>query len=154
LQSYIVKNIGTNANPSLDSSVLGGNTNFDWLGNEVSCGVGMQRIDIMLSVLGQQPKVIPVELKATVASHEIASQLERYIDWIEQYYIPNKPSDIEPIVIAKIQPHNTANYAKLTTELREINKKRNILPIKYIEFEVKDGGITFIPIDYKLPPSK
>lgn len=46
LQMYIVQNIGRN--PSIDNA-LGISDNVEWIGNEVACGVGMQRIDIMVS---------------------------------------------------------------------------------------------------------
>src|SRR3989338_9499303 len=46
LQAYITKNLGKGTNSSLDESILNG-AQIEWLGNEVSCGVGMQRIDVM-----------------------------------------------------------------------------------------------------------
>ena len=56
------------------------NENIDWIGNEVSCGVGMQRIDIMLSVDAYNRKVIPIELKSVVAYPDITVQIQRYVD--------------------------------------------------------------------------
>ena len=50
LQAYIIKNLGKGINISLDEIILNG-AQIEWLGNEVSCGVGMQRIDIMPSVI-------------------------------------------------------------------------------------------------------
>src|SRR3989339_581610 len=41
LQAYIVRNIGKGINQSLDNCILDENLEFEWLGNEVSCGVGM-----------------------------------------------------------------------------------------------------------------
>src|SRR5690606_3653407 len=45
LQAYITQNIGKLSNKSLDNSVIPINNTIEWIGNEVSCGVGMQRID-------------------------------------------------------------------------------------------------------------
>jgi predicted RNA-binding protein len=56
LQAYIVQNIGRKTNISLDHSLLNGWT-IEWLGNEVSCGVGMQRIDVMLSLVNGNIKI-------------------------------------------------------------------------------------------------
>ena len=49
LQMIITQNIGCGTIPSLDSALNANRDNIEWIGNEVSCGVGMQRIDIMLS---------------------------------------------------------------------------------------------------------
>lgn len=60
LQMYIVQNIGRN--PSIDNA-LGISDNVEWIGNEVACGVGMQRIDIMVSKsVGPLDRVVmPIE---------------------------------------------------------------------------------------------
>lgn len=48
LQMYLTQNIGRN---NIIDTALGINDGtVEWIGNEVSCGVGMQRIDIMLSI--------------------------------------------------------------------------------------------------------
>ena len=100
LQAYIVQNIGRNTNKSLDTSLLNG-LNFEWLGNEVSCGVGMQRIDIMLSLIKNNIKIVlPIELKTVEASTNNIIQIQRYVDWLEQYYIPNRISDVQPVLIS------------------------------------------------------
>ena len=57
LQAYIVQNIGRGTNKELDKSLLNG-LSFEWLGNEVSCGVGMQRIDIMLSLIKENVRIV------------------------------------------------------------------------------------------------
>jgi len=90
LQAYIVRNIGKGTNNSLDNCILGQNLEFEWLGNEVSCGVGMQRIDVMISTSADNQRIlIPIELKSVEADVINAKQIQRYIDWIEQYYTPN-----------------------------------------------------------------
>jgi predicted RNA-binding protein len=93
LQAYIVQNI------EVLSFIK--DEKIEWIANEVSCGVGMQRIDIMLSVENKNRKLIPIELKSTYADIGITNQLQRYIDWIKQYYISNRPSDIEPMIISR-----------------------------------------------------
>lgn len=145
LQAYILQNLG-NIN-------IFQNEILEWIGNEVSCGVGMQRIDIMLSTLRGNDKVcIPIELKSTIAYLGITNQVQRYIDWIEQYYIPNRPSDIEPIILSrKIDDKTTQFYLDLVNEFNDFNNRNNILQLRYVEFEIdciNNNNINFIEIDY------
>lgn len=145
LQAYIVQNIARNTNPSLDICLLN-DLPIEWLGNEVSCGVGMQRIDIMLSVVKSNSKiVIPIELKAVEADVKNIYQIQRYVDWLEQYYIPNRISDIHPVLIArKIEDKNNLSYKAIIRSFKEFNKKNNkCLPLKYIEYELKNNNIEF-----------
>ena len=90
LQAYITQNIGRSTNTSLDNSIIPPINAIEWIGNEVSCGVGMQRIDVCLSVFeNTQKTIIPIELKAVEASKDNIWQLQRYVDWfiINQYVI-------------------------------------------------------------------
>ncbi len=151
LQAYIVQNIGRNTNQSLDEVVLGG-LKFEWLGNEVSCGVGMQRIDVMVSLVkGENNRlVLPIELKAVEASMDNVIQIQRYVDWLEQYYIPNRISDIQPILISKkIANKNSENYKKIIESFEQFNKNNTrCMPIKYIEYELEEDNLNFQEISY------
>jgi len=150
LQAYIVQNIGRNTNNSLDNYLLNG-LNFEWLGNEVSCGVGMQRIDIVLSLIKNNVKLIlPIELKAVEASTDNIFQIQRYVDWLEQYYIPNRISDIQPILIAKkIFNKYSDNYRKIMESFKYFNDKNNrCMPIKYIEYEIEEDKLNFQEVNY------
>lgn len=141
LQAYILQN--------LRNITLFQNEVFEWIGNEVSCGVGMQRIDIMLSVLRNDNKVcMPIELKSTEAYLEITKQVQRYIDWLKQYYLPNRPSDLEPIIISRqIQNKTTQNYLALVQEFNNFNAQNN-LRLRYIEFNVVNPSINFQEVIY------
>ena len=106
----------------------------------------MQRIDIMFSSVINEisRKIVPIELKSTIAYPEITIQLQRYIDWLEQYYSPNnKPSIIEPIIIARKSCQNK----EVIKSFEEFNKKNN-LKIKYMQFEIKDNKIEFEEVQY------
>jgi hypothetical protein len=97
----------------------------------------MQRIDIMISVDGDNRKVVPVELKSGIAYPAIINQLQRYVDWIEQYYVPNRPSDIEPMIIAReITDKTSQNYQNLLNAFNNFNFTNNILKLRYIEFSI------------------
>ncbi|XOB46394.1 MAG: DUF91 domain-containing protein [Candidatus Nealsonbacteria bacterium] len=151
LQAYIVKNIGRNINKNLDKLILG-NGKIEWIGNEVSCGVGMQRIDIMISLLDNNQRiVIPIELKAVEADMNNATQIQRYVDWIEQYYIPNRSSDIQPILVSKkITNKNTENFRKIIESFKNFNSSNGAKSnkLRYIEFFVKNNDLVFEEINY------
>ena len=152
LQAYIVKNIGKGINSSLDDSVLGQNLNFEWLGNEVSCGVGMQRIDVMISTNENGQRIlIPIELKSVEADVINTKQIQRYIDWIEQYYTPNRQSDIRPVLISKkIENKDTEKYQKIIETFTKFNARnaRRCENLKYIEYHLENSKLIFEVIEY------
>lgn len=148
LQMYIVQNIGRNTNPSLDQAAGIAGNSLEWIGNEVSCGVGMQRIDIMLSMKidDLHRRIVPIELKSVPAYSDNIRQIERYIDWIEQYYIPNRMSTIQPVLICKA--------GGLTSDIRTLfhsfntRNKGRCLPLGYIEYSIGNQTITFSNVPY------
>jgi len=152
LQWYIIKNIGLGTNPSLDSAVLGNNFSIEWLGNEVLCGAGMQRIDIALSVNYEDKKVFTaVELKDGIINPGIVNQINRYVDWIEQYYIPNRKSEILPAIIAKKYINKAdANYVKTINSFNTFNTAHasRCKGIKYIEYEITGNNLIFNSVPY------
>ncbi len=147
LQMYIAQNLGLGINKSLDDALGITESNIEWLGNEVSCGVGMQRIDIMFSVSKSNMKRIlyQVELKATPAYEDNTRQLNRYIDWIEQYYVPNRISIIQPVLICKsgVQLSEELRY-----NFRKFNKRKGILQLRYIEYDVVEDELVFHAMEY------
>ena len=152
LQAYIVQSIGRNTNQSLDECILDG-LSLEWIGNEVSCGVGMQRIDIMLSLIKNSTTklILPIELKAVEANKNNIIQIQRYIDWIEQYYIPNRISDIQPILISKkINDKKSEIYKNLIKSFVDFNQRNNkrCCSLKYIEYEIIDNELLFQKITY------
>jgi len=141
LQAHILQNI--------ENISIFQNEDIEWIGNEVSCGVGMQRIDIMLSVVKNDNKVcMPIELKSTEAYLEITKQVQRYIDWLKQYYLPNRPSDLEPMIISRqIQNKTTQNYLDLINEFNTFNTQNN-LKLRYVEFNINNQNINFQEVIY------
>ena len=143
LQAYILQNT--------ENLPMFTNQPIEWIGNEVSCGVGMQRIDIMLSLNTQNRKILPIELKSVVAYPEITIQLQRYVDWIEQYYLPNRPCDIEPMIIARqFTDKTTQDYQDLILAFNIFNNQNNNLKLRYIEFNIdcNNETINFYEIRY------
>jgi len=152
LQAYIVKNIGKGVNITLDTLLLD-NAPIEWLGNEVYCGVGMQKIDVMLGLIQKEQRIIiPIELKSTRANVNIIRQIQRYVDWINQYYIPNRQSDIQPILVSKRYANrNTRSYQKFIEGIKQFNElnKPECKELKYIEFTLQDGDLVFQQVSYQ-----
>lgn len=133
---FITQKLGNHK--SLDTALNTTNQVIEWLGNEVSCGVGMQRIDIMFSKRNDDidREIVPIELKARPASADNIRQISRYIDWIQQYYISNRPSTIHPVLIC-----SASNLSWVTKQaFYNFNAQYNgiCLPLEYIE--VTDNG--------------
>ncbi len=159
LQAYIVKNIGKRENKSLNTSILG-NATVEWIGNEVSCGVGMQRIDVLLSLINRrrQRTIVPIELKSHTVNEQAVKQIQRYIDWVKQYYVPNMQNriDIQPVLISKTikkvtaSERTTKKYAKVIDWFEKFNENNHsrCLKLKYIEFQRENDTLVFKKIDY------
>lgn len=151
LQAYITKNVGMRINPRLNKAILDG-AHIEWLGNEVSCGVGMQRIDIMVSAIQNgQRMLIAIELKAVEADENNINQIQRYVDWIEQYYIPNRPSDIQPVLLSrKINDKHSRAFRQLIDSFNRFNRtnSQQCAQLKFIEFDLIGGDLHFQVVHY------
>ncbi len=138
-------------NYSLDVAVLNGK-NIEWIGNEVFCGFGMQKIDICLSVNNAGIKeILPIELKAVGASSDNVRQIKRYIEWLKLYYLSNIPCDITPILIVK----KSSMPSTLKAQFRQMNidnrancqSYRNLKIIEY-ELNAANTDLVFNEITY------
>ena len=71
LQAYILQNLGFNKNKSLNKCILNTKNKIEWIGNEVSCGAGMQKIDILISQKNKNYNYIyPIELNKVYENHK------------------------------------------------------------------------------------
>ena len=151
LQAYLTQNISRKTNPSLDEVLLK-NNNFEWLGNEVYCGVGMQKMDLLLSIPINESKriIMPIELKSVPASTDNIIQIQRYVDWLEQYYIPNRISDIQPVLISlKTEDKSSQYFEEVINSFEKFNKRNpNCLPIKFVEFSISENNLSFCETIY------
>lgn len=147
LQQYITQNIGLRTNATLDKSLGVSNTQIEWIGNEVACGVGMQRIDVMISMVKSEDEriLLPIELKAVPVSNTTVNQLYRYIDWIEQYYVPNRPSTIQPVLICKATSHSGSINTDIVDSFNVFNTngKGRYLPLLFIQYFFDNSGNIF-----------
>ena len=147
LQLYFTENIGIN--PNLNPIV--GN-NIIWFGNEVACGVGMQKIDILTICQkdgGKEYRII--ELKDEPVEPRVIEQIEYYVNWASQNSGRHLDSafdwNIQPIIVAP--SHKPGNWNDVVDSFYSYNKKRISLPILYFEFEIQCGeNIEFKKIEY------
>lgn len=140
LQAYIVQTIDKNP---LKDLLLRENLPT-WIGNEVSCGVGMQRIDI-LTLQEDKNNVYAniIELKCGEAYDDIVNkQLPWYIKWFN-YYIGdtyNKNIIIQPVVLTYETDGVIANQ---TININQLRKNVSVLPVKNIFFAIQNNTIIF-----------
>lgn len=137
LQAYISQNL----EKIIPLQVVDGPIN--WIGNEVSCGVGMQSIDIMFIQKDDKGvHLVVCELKDEQPASYIEKQLKKYVDWINDYLAPTFSKDVfvHPTIVA---PTPNGDSIKNISSL--IGKKlgRNSEPVRYIAFDIKGKTIDF-----------
>lgn len=143
LQAYITKNFD---NGNLVNLLLPLKNQKCWIGNEVSCGVGMQRIDIMLKQENDTDVYIRlIELKDEKPYLEIIQcQLPWYLEWLSYYVLPNyskKSIHVIPTIIAKGPLSNS-----LVTAYQSFNHTIpgiDVISLEYIGFDINNTGINF-----------
>lgn len=141
LQAYILQNIQS-------LNLLDYPKDDFWIGNEVSCGVGMQRIDLLI-IQSKMNKVFikVIELKDEQPTKNIVDlQLDWYINWLLDYIIPNYKNtivEITPcIVAAKTNSIELINYI----HKKGFNNKcpySTINNTEYYSFEIDENDIKF-----------
>lgn len=147
LQLYFIENIGIK--PNLDSII--GN-NLIWFGNEVACGVGMQKIDILTICQDREKKVYRlIELKDEPVQPEVVEQIEYYVKWASQDSGRHLDGafdwNIQPIIVAPI--HNRRNWQDVISAFKNYSQKHLSLPILYFEFgNISRENITFEKINW------
>lgn len=143
LQAYITQNIN---NPVLSNLLLPLPNIGVWIGNEVSCGVGMQRIDIMIKQETDTDVYIRlIELKDEPPYLNIISQqIPWYLKWLSDYVIPKycgKNIHLIPTVMAKGQLNTTllTQFQNFTYPINNVT----VQPLQYIGFNITANQILF-----------
>lgn len=144
LQAYIMQNLTPNTQLS-NLLIMIPDQNY-WIGNEVSCGVGMQRIDVMIKQETDNDVFIRIiELKDESPYIEIiTNQIPWYIEWVSNYLIPkyrNKTVHILPTIIAdgKLNTKLLLQYQNFSYNL----SNAVVEPLQYIGFNITSSGICF-----------
>ena len=145
LQAYILQNFDKSPLKDVLGIHMVENT---WIGNEVSCGVGMQRIDLLL--IETEDDIIHiriVELKDEEPyDYIITNQLPWYLKWVSDYIVPaylqhfNKVY-LHPCIIAK-QTTDETMLDKIKNKRFNFDTDAEICMNEYISFQIADR-ITF-----------
>ena len=155
LELYFTANIGIDN--KLDAIV--GNHPM-WFGNQVACGMGMQKIDILTICKNKgEIEYRIIELKDEVVKPDIVEQMEYYINWASQKkgrHLDGALSrNIQPIVVApkitkKLRANGTPSkrWDSIVKAFKSFNKMRLAKPILYFEFELGNRNIDFIKVGY------
>lgn len=122
-----------------------------WIGNEVSCGVGMQRIDLL--AIQENSKAVyikTIELKCITAYPDIINrQIPWYLQWISDYVVPNYTKNIViiPCVIAKSDKNGNNDFIGIAESyhhsIRGLRPNVCVSPVEYVEFSISDTDIQF-----------
>ncbi len=150
LQAYIMQNYDVEPLQNILLPVSGSEC---WIGNEVSCGVGMQRIDILLQQEEKNIKNIVylkiIELKCSEPQLDILiQQLPWYINWVIDYVVPNYLSEgkevhIIPCIIARM-----TNDSQFLSTAKSFKYSINSIPaiiddLEFIAFDIMNNDIKF-----------
>ncbi|UUM20109.1 MULTISPECIES: hypothetical protein [unclassified Mycoplasma] len=148
VQLWTLNTLKTNPHIILDKKIP-----LKWIGNEVSCGVGMQKIDCMtIQEENDNIYISLIELKdETIKPDSIVLQIERYLKWILDYLVPiyqyeGKKITIDPIIIGvgyKTPRKQSEVFEKLNKYIFKHNNKNLVVnKIKLKLLSIKKEQIT------------
>lgn len=135
----------------LKDKILSLDNNSIWVGNEVSCGVGMQRIDtLIMEENGSEIHLRIVEMKDEEPyGYILEEQLPWYLKWVSQYIIPNlqkygKEIIIHPCILARRTSNQDMINRIRNENLISLNMQNvKVASTEYIGFEISDTDISF-----------
>tara|TARA_B100001146_G_C16182213_1_gene435137 strand:+ start:999 stop:2108 length:1110 start_codon:yes stop_codon:yes gene_type:complete len=132
LQAYLMQELKRNI---ALTNLLFPQTTLGWLGNEIYCGAGMQRIDILAYSENQLNKFIHlIELKSVEANADTASQINRYIKWLKAHIPDISIHQIIPTVIAPSIHQNYNDEVRIYLRGQGISQFRNIIVDNELNF--------------------
>jgi hypothetical protein len=147
LQAFLTQNYGRFPESDI---VFGAESTICWVGNEVACGLGMQKIDLF--VINEEQgtrKFRIIELKNDLPDAQMVWQLERYIDWTKRF-VPGADSDnIQPALLCRNIRGRRPSRGVIDS-FHEFNSAGFALPLEYIECSrsADSDGMTFYRVDY------
>jgi hypothetical protein len=164
-QSFIYE--GNRMNPNIKEKILNGNykeshlhallieffnhqLNFQWVGNEVYSGAGMQAMDIL--TIDNNNIFNIFEMKKGEIPKNITLQVEKYIYWLKNRFQCFNNNAYQPIIVGSMINRNHS-LKKLQYRINEFNQFNNLrisLPIVYIEYLInyQNNTIDFYQFDY------
>ena len=147
LQAFLTQNYGRFPESEI---VFGPTSTLCWVGNEVACGLGMQKIDLLAINEEQNGSTFRIiELKKAPPNTQSVWQLERYIDWTKRFVLGADSSSIQPILLCRNLKRLSLSR-KVANSFREFYATGLALPVKYIECTRREDsdGVRFYEVDY------
>ncbi|HLC23546.1 MAG TPA: hypothetical protein VJL08_03810 [Dehalococcoidia bacterium] len=146
LQAYLTSTVGIT--PELGPIV---GHHVEWFGNEVACGVGMQKIDILtLCDDGKRREYRLIELKHKPVEPPVVNQVEHYVNWASQDACRHLERafawNLQPVVVAPAR--RIRNWRSVFDAFNGYNRKGISLPIMYAEFRVERGTVEIQIVNY------
>lgn len=149
LQAYFTENIGID--PKLEP-ICGKSNEIIWIGNEVFCGVGMQKIDIFTITSDRRENKghRVIELKDEAVTTGVVGQLRRYVNWTHSYIKGTINSNIQPVVVAPppISGRGRIKVADGCRAFHAFNNEHIAKEIEYFEFEFHNNALSFNKVSY------
>lgn len=145
LQAFLTENYGSFSGSKL---VFGSVDTLKWVGNEVFCGLGMQKMDLFAinkTESGKQFRII--ELKKSLPDSETVTQLYRYIDWTKKFVKGANSENIKPVLLCRNLDDQSLE-PDVRTSFHEFNNKSEVLSLDYIECLTDEGDLKFAKTDY------
>jgi len=128
-------------------------SNAIWFGNEVACGVGMQKIDILtLNQNAGRREYGIIELKDEPIQPDVVDHIEYYVNWASQNsgrHLEGRLAGIYNLFIIVGPPHDSRSRRETIEAFKNYNQKKLSPPIRYFEFEIYCGrSIVFNEVNY------
>jgi hypothetical protein len=148
LQAFLTRNYGNFAE---SETIFGPTESLVWVGNEVACGVGMQKIDLF-TINGGEDHVEyrVIELKIDLPNPTTVFQLAKYIEWTQRFIPGATETNIQPILLCR-----NLNQVPLGQDVKNsftmFDEAHLALPLKYIECikSEDDDSLRFREVGYK-----
>jgi hypothetical protein len=130
LQAFLTKNYGSFP----DSEIVFGRTEtVTWVGNEVACGLGMQKIDLfVINEDDNGPLFRIIELKKDPPDERTVWQLARYIEWTKRFVPDAESNNIQPVLLCRNLFQMPLSHSTKQS-FKEFNDASSARPLKYIE---------------------
>lgn len=145
LESYFAEQAGID--PKL-GPICGEPQRLKWLGNQVFCGVGMQKIDIFTILADERnnKEFRIIELKDEPIQGGIYKQLLRYINWTRCYIPDAINSNVQPIVVSRrVKGIETTDAI---ADLEALNKMNESKVVRCFEYWSEKNNLVFEEVRY------
>ena len=145
LEAYFAEQAGID--PKL-WPICGEPEKLKWLGNQVFCGVGMQKIDIFTILADERnnKEFRIIELKDEPIQGGIYKQLLRYINWTRCYIPDAINSNVQPIVVSR--RINGIETTDAIADLRALNKMNESKVVRWFEYWLEKNTLVFEEVYY------